>query len=94
MTDFEHNVLFQLHQIMQGHGLYSTGKGSGTVIPLIVLKTTVAPNAWFFLSASFALLPRSNIAFKGTRLGEAFLGVGYHQRRGVALASELARPLI
>jgi hypothetical protein len=35
-----------------------------------------------------------NIAFKGTRLGEAFLGVGFHQRWGVVLASSLACPLI
>ncbi len=36
----------------------------------------------------------ANITFKGTRLGEAFLGHGFHQRRGVALASSLACPLI
>lgn len=35
-----------------------------------------------------------NRSFKGTRLGEAFLGHGFHQRRGVVLASSLACPLI
>ncbi len=32
------------------------------------------PIVQFFSCPSFAALPRSNIAFKGTRFGEAFLG--------------------
>jgi len=55
-------------------------------------------NLAFFLSALVLIWCsehfRPNIAFKGTRLGEAFLGVGYHQHWGVVPASSMACPLI